>query len=205
LKKEFEMQTTGKENKPHNDHVHHGDCCGHDHDHSHDHKHDHSHDHHDHHGHEHHHDHHDCCGHDHAHGHQHLSKEECSSLVAQAQESNDPEEILDLLLIAGEGFAHLGDAVGTAAVNGILAKKLPALPPLSKLKTAQMNALKALELALNKDNEKAKAALTESVTQLEDFTGENREEVEPLLADVRKALAGIRTSGLRSLLNKFKF
>jgi hypothetical protein len=213
------MQTTGKDNKHHDNHAHH-DCCGHDHhEHKHDHKHEHSHhgnscSHHDHaHSHDHNHDHnhahdhhhHDCCGHDHAHGHQHLSGEECSSLVSQAQESHDPEEALDLLLIAGEGFAHLGDAVGTAAVNGLLAKKIPTLPPLSKLKTAQVTALKALELALNKDNEKAKAALSESVAQLEEFTGEAREEVEPLLADVRKALAGIRTSGLRSLLNKFKF
>jgi hypothetical protein len=95
--------------------------------------------------------------------------------------------------------------VGTSAVNGLLVKKIPALQPLTPLKTAQVAALKALELALNKDNEKAKTALTESVSQLEEFTGEAREEVEPLLADVRKALAGIRTTGLRSLLNKFKF
>lgn len=207
----------------HTDHSHsHHDCCGHDHSHDHGHGHAHQHDghrhdhkHHDrsHHGHEHshhhtsghdHHEHHDCCGHDHGHGHQHLSSEECSSLVSQAQESDDPIEALDLLLIAGEGFAHLGDAVGTAAVNGLLAKKIPTLAPLSKLKSAQVGALKALELALNKDNEKAKTALTQSVAELEDFTDEDREEVEPLLADVRKALAGIRTSGLKSLLSKFK-
>ena len=203
------------------EHSHH-DCCGHEkhnhseqHGHSHHHTgavhtHDHTHDHthvHDH-GHHHDHDHqhgHDCCDHDHSHGHHHLSSEECSSLVSQAQESDDPAEALDLLLIAGEGFAHLGDAVGTAAVNGLLAKKIPTLQPLSKLKTAQVAALKALELALNKETEKAKSALTQSVSDLENFSGEDREEVEPLLADVRKQLAGIRTGGLKSLLSKFKF
>lgn len=227
-------QSKDQKSHAHHEHSHH-DCCGHDHAHSHQEKHEHSHHHsaghshkhgeacghnhahgescgHDHHhhnhAHDHHdhaHDHHDCCDHDHHHGHNHLSAEECSSLVSQAQESEDPVEALDLLLIAGEGFAHLGDAVGTAAVNGLLAKKVPTLPPLSKLKTAQVAALKALELALIKNNEQAKAALTQSVADLEEFDGEAREEVEPLLADVRKALAGIRTSGLKSLLNKLKF
>lgn len=201
------MHDNQKQNSNHTNHEHsHHDCCGHDHDHNHDHGHkeQHSHSHHHSAGHDHEHDH-SCCDHDHGHGHQHLSAEECSSLVSQAQESDDPTEALDLLLIAGEGYAHLGDAVGTAAVNGLLNKKIPTLPALSKLKTAQVAALKALELALNKDTEKAKAALSASVSELEDFTGEAREEVEPLLADVRKALAGIRTSGLKSLLNKFKF
>ncbi|MEN9809196.1 MAG: hypothetical protein RLZZ488_763 [Pseudomonadota bacterium] len=179
-------------------HKHGHDCSDHEHDHKHEHNHAHQHDHAHHHG-------HDCCDHDHAHGHHHLSSEECSSLFSQAQESDDPTEALDLLLIAGEGFAHLGDAVGTAAVNGLLAKKIPTLQPLSKLKTAQVAALKALELALNKESEKAKSALTQSVSDLEDFSGEDREEVEPLLADVRKQLAGIRTGGLKSLLSKFKF
>jgi hypothetical protein len=125
--------------------------------------------------------------------------------VSQAQESNDPEEALDLLLIAGEGFAHLSDAVGLSAVNGLLSKHTATMPPLSKLKSAQWNALRALESALNKDHAKAKDALSASVNELENFSGEERDEVEPLLADVRKALAGIRTGGLKSLLSKFKF
>lgn len=215
------MHDHSKDQKSHSHHDHsHHDCCGHDHAHGHEEKHEHSHHHsaghthkhdescghqHAHDDHHHAHDHHGCCEHDHHHGHSHLSAEECSSLVSQAQESDDPAEALDLLLIAGEGFAHLGDAVGTAAVNGLLSKKIPTLPPLSKLKTAQVAALKALELALTKNNEQAKIALTQSVAALEEFDGEAREEVEPLLADVRKALASIRTSGLKSLLNKLKF
>ncbi|MEN9826730.1 MAG: hypothetical protein RI953_2475 [Pseudomonadota bacterium] len=220
------MQDHNKNNHQHGEHSH-GDCCAHDHhhDHEHNHKHEHKHEHehehahgeccahdhsHDHahghahdHAHSHDHGHHDCCDHDH--GHQHLSAEECASLVQQAKESSDPVEALDFLLIAGEGFAHMGDAVGTAAVNGLVKKRTATMPALSALKAAQINALQALELALNKENDKAKTALTASVAQLEEFTGEARDEIEPLLADVRKALGGIRSSGLKSLLSRLKF
>ncbi|MFZ9519597.1 MAG: hypothetical protein ACO3A4_03890 [Silvanigrellaceae bacterium] len=125
--------------------------------------------------------------------------------MQQAKESTDPAEALDFLLIAGEGFAHMGDVTGTAAVNGLLQKHVSKLPAISALKSAQISALQALELALNKEGEKAKTALTASVAQLEEFTGEARDEVEPLLADVRKALGNIRSSGLKSLLSRLKF
>lgn len=202
------------------EHKHDG-CCGHDHGHhhvhghdaqhaeSHDHHHEHSHhhththhEHHAHHGHEHHHGH-ECCDHDHGHGHKHLSAHECTTLFNQAQSTHDTAQAITLLIESGCGFAHLGDSAATAAVNGLLSEKIKAPAALTQLQKAQINALKALELALSQTG--GKEALAKSVDELENFSGSERAEVEQLLADVRKALAGIRTTGLKSLLSKLKF
>lgn len=201
----------------HKEHDHnHSSCCDHDHSHHHVHTHDathndnHQHSHHHNHDHSHHHTHghdehhgHDCCDHDHSHGHKHLSAHDCTTLFNAAHSSSNTAEAVRLLLEAGCGFAHLGDAAATAAVNGALLQKLDSGASLTSLQKAECNALKALELAFN--NKGAKEALAQSVAELENFSGTEREQVEQLLGDVRKALAKIRTSGLKSLLSKLKF
>lgn len=191
-------------NKGHS-HDHH-DCCGHDHahDHKHDHKHSHDHSHeHDHkHSHDHSHEHdHSCCDHDH--GHKHLSAHECSAMVNQARACTDHLQATELLLQAGAGFAHLGDGTGTAAVAGLLGERTASGIKLNAVQSAQLNAVKALALALTQAP--AKDQLTASVAELENFSGNERIHVEQLLGDVRKALANLRNSGLKSLLSKFKF
>jgi len=193
------------------DHAHHhvhGSNVGHEHDpqHEHDHSHHHTHAHDGHHTHAHdgHHDHHAHDGHhDHAHCHKHLSAHECTTLFNQAQASVNTVQAVALLIEAGSGFAHLGDAAATAAVNGELATKVSGTTALTALQRAQMNALKGLELALTRSG--GKETLAKSVEELENFSGHERAEVEQLLADVRKALAGLRATGLKSLLSKLKF
>jgi len=178
------------------DHEHeHGSCCGHDHSHSH----------HDHAGHSHDHDHGGCCDHDHGHAHKHLSAHDCSTLVNKAQGVADSSAAISFLLEAGEGYAHLADAVGTSAVCGLLQERVSRGASLSKLDSARLAALTAIELGLSKNSEKAKEALTQSIATLEDFKGDEREAISQLLADVRKVLASIRSTGLKSLLSKFKF
>lgn len=108
-----------------------------------------------------------------------------------------------LLIESGCGFAHLGDAAAIAAVNGLLADNSRASNAVTHLQKAQINALKAMELALSQTG--GKEALSKSIDELENFSGTERAEIEQLLADVRKALAGIRVTGLKSLLSKLKF
>jgi hypothetical protein len=169
----------------------HNDCCGHDHGHDHGHAHDHAHDY----AHNH--------AHDHGHGHKHMSGHDCSALVNKAQGIQDQAEATALFLEAGCGFAHLGDATGTAAVCGLVDERIKTGSHLNQLQTAQLNALKALSQALNKSG--SKEALAKCVEELENFSGSEREHVEQLLGEVRKALASMRNSGLKALLSKFKF
>jgi cell division septum initiation protein DivIVA len=133
-----------------------------------------------------------------------LSAHECTALFNKAQTTLDTHQAVALLIEAGCGFAHLGDAAATKAVNGLLTEKIKAVAPLTNLQNAQIHALRALELALAQAGA-AKDALSKCIDELENFSGSERLEVEQLLADVRKSLASIRATGLKSLLNKFKF
>ena len=201
------MHDHNKTHQHNNAHEHHG-CCGHEHnhEHSHEHSHEHNHEHNHEHSHEHNHEHshehdHSCCDHDH--GHKHLTSHECSALVNKARSSSDQVEATHLLFEAGEGFAHLGDATGTAAVTGLLFEKKNSGMPFTSLQNAKFKAIKAIGQALNKSP--SKEELSQSVNDLENFSGAERAEVEQLLGDVRKSLAAIRNSGLKSLLNKLGF
>ena len=88
-------------------------------------------------------------------------------------------------------------------MNGLLAECLSQMANPSSLQSVQLKALKAIENALDKKADKT--VLSQCVDELENFGGAEREEVAQLLNDVRKILASERTSGLKSLLSKFKF
>ncbi|MEY4066541.1 MAG: hypothetical protein RIR26_2749 [Pseudomonadota bacterium] len=88
-------------------------------------------------------------------------------------------------------------------MNGLLSECLPQAGKTSPLQNAQIKTLKAIENALEKKAEKT--VLAQCIDELENFSGAERDEVSQLLNDVRKILASERTSGLKSLLSKFKF
>lgn len=88
-------------------------------------------------------------------------------------------------------------------MNGLLSETLAQGEKFSALQSVQIKTLKTLENALDKKVDKS--LLAQCIDELENFSGDEREEIAQLLNDVRKILASERTSGLKSLLSKFKF